>query len=81
MINFLKMIMSEDNGNPSMMRFGTLVISFVVVGVWAYTCINTGQLVSFDYEEIGLLLGLQGIKAYQKEKEAPAETPKEVNND
>ena len=70
MADFLKGLFSEDNGNSSMMRVVVAVVVFVIVGTWSQHCILSGELVGFDYEEVALLIGLMGVKAYQKGKEA-----------
>lgn len=78
-LGFVKNILSEDNGNPSMMRVVAALIPLVVVGTWSWHCISTGQLVGFDYEEVAALIGPLAAKAWQKGKEAP-EASKEVEN-
>lgn len=69
MFNALTNIFSEGNGNLSSMR---VLISFVIAIVtltWAVTCIRQGVLIGFDWQEVGLITGLLGVKAYQKGKE------------
>ena len=66
----LKEILSEDGGNLSSMRVIVGLVVLTIVGTWAHHCVITGTLVGFDYEEIALLVGMMGVKAYQKGKEA-----------
>lgn len=69
MKDMLMKIISEDNGNPSSMRVIVGAVIFLIVGTWSWHCISAGVLVGFDWEEIGMLLGLLGLKVYQKGKE------------
>ena len=62
---------STQAGEPSSMR---LLVAFVVVlklSVWAYLCIKSGQNIPFSVEDIGVIVGVLGAKAYQKGKESP----------
>ena len=69
MIETIKKILSEDNGNPSTMRYLTMFIVVVVLFNWTYITIKTGNLAGFDWQEIGLIIGPLVAKAYQKGKE------------
>jgi hypothetical protein len=69
MNSMLKEMLSESGGGLSTMRIVISVVIFVIVGTWAQHCIRTETLVGFDYEEVAMVIGLLGVKAYQKGKE------------
>ena len=71
-MNALKEMLSEDNGNLSMMRVVSTIIPLIIVGTWAWISITNGQLVSFDIPDVIAVLGPLGAKAYQKGKETGA---------
>jgi len=69
MVELLKKIFSEDNGNSSSMR---ILVAFVIVIVlfnWTWINIKTGQIIAFDWQDLGLIIGPLFAKAYQKGKE------------
>ncbi len=78
-MGFLKMLLSEDNGNPSTMRVVVALVVLIMVGTWAYVSISNKALAPMSVEEVGLMLGAMGIKAFQKGKEANVDA-KEARN-
>jgi len=68
-LNNIREIFSDDGGNMSSMR----LLVFLVVGTllfnWTWINITTGTIVSFDWADMGLILGSLFIKGYQKGKE------------
>jgi len=69
LFEFVRTSFSEDNGNPSSMRFFVFLIIAVILFNWTYHNIQTGTFTSLSYEEIFALLGPLGFKAYQKGSE------------
>lgn len=68
-MDWLKSILSEQNGEGSTMR---VMVAFVVgiqmIG-WAYVVFRTGTLPPIDWQQIGLVVGPLLAKAWQKGKE------------
>jgi len=67
--NTVRQLFSEDNGNLSSMRVLSGIVVVTVLGTWAAHCLQNNVLVGFDYQDIGLILGAMGVKAYQKKNE------------
>jgi len=65
----IKNMISEDNGNPSSMRILAFLVILIVMGNWTYFNITHNTISSFDWQEISMILGVLGIKGYQKSKE------------
>ena len=65
----IKNMISEDNGNTSSMRILASLVIIVMLGNWTYFNITHGTLVSFDWQDLSLILGVLGVKVYQKGKE------------
>lgn len=68
-ITGIKNMISEDNGNTSSMRVLAGFVVIVMLGNWTYFNITHNTLVSFDWQDLSLILGALGVKAYQKGKE------------
>ena len=68
-LNTIKEIFSEDNGNISTMRILIFFIITVVLFNWTWINIATGTLVGFDWADLGLIIGPLFAKSYQKGKE------------
>ena len=68
-MNYLKEILSENDGNLSTMRIMVFFIIFVVMFNWTWINIATGTLISFDFADLGLIIGPLFAKGYQKGKE------------
>jgi len=62
----IKKAFEEDNGQLSSMRIVWSICVLTVFGVWAYTCINTGALISFEVGDATLIGMLFGGKIGQK---------------
>lgn len=74
-MNWLSQLLSETDGNPSTMRFATMIIVLAVMANWTYLTIHTGQMQNLTPEQLGLLLGTLGIKAFQRKAEQPPDAP------
>jgi len=70
LISFLKLLLSDDCGNPSSIRAAACGTTLIVVAVWGYISIRTLVMVVPSPEMIGLVVSLWGIKTWQKGKEA-----------
>jgi hypothetical protein len=68
-VSGIKNMLSEDNGNTSSMRILSALVVVVFLGNWTYFNITNGTLVSFDWQDLSVILGALGVKAYQKGKE------------
>ena len=69
-MNFFAKVLAESDGNPSTMRFATLLISSTILAGWLYVTVKTAVLQPLTTEQVALVLGALGIKAYQRGKEA-----------
>lgn len=67
--NAVRQMFSEDSGSLSSMRVLSGVVVVTVLGTWSIHCLQNNVLVGFDYQDIGLVLGALGAKAYQKKNE------------
>jgi len=61
--------MLSEKGNQSAMRGMTCGIVSIVVLTWAYVSIIKQELQPLDVEQVTLVLGALGAKAWQKGKE------------
>jgi len=68
-MKFFADMLSEGDGSPSTMRVLNVVIVVVVLGCWAVVTIHSWQLQPITVEQMGLVLGAMGIKAWQRGKE------------
>ena len=71
-MNFLFRALAESDGNPSSMRLATFVIVGSVMAGWLYVTIHIGALQPLSTEQVGLVLGTLGVKAWQRGKETTA---------
>ncbi|MCK4328803.1 hypothetical protein KAX02_03065 [candidate division WOR-3 bacterium] len=69
LVSGIKNMVSEDNGNTSSMRILVAIVVLVFLGNWTYFNISTGTLASFDWQDLSVIIGALGVKAYQKGKE------------
>ena len=67
--------LTEDNGNPSLMRLSQFIITCVVMLNWTIACIFTKAMVPLEGTALTLVLGSLGIKAGQKFFEAKVQPP------
>lgn len=75
-MKFFEMFQGMD-GSTSSMRVLTALCVGVVMFVWADISIVKGELQPLSYEQVGIVLGSLGIKAYQRGKEGtPTDPPK-----
>lgn len=68
-MNFLARTLAESDGNPSTMRFATILIAGAIIAGWLYVTVKTSVLQPLAPEHVGLVLGTLGIKAWQRGKE------------
>lgn len=77
-MKFLEMFQGMD-GSTSSIRVLTALCVGVVMLVWADISITKGEMQPFSYEQVAIVLGSLGIKAYQRGKEGkppePLKTP------
>jgi hypothetical protein len=75
-MNFLQSILSEEGtaNSGSTMRVCALLVVVVMVGTWATVSIQQKVLQPISVEQMGLVLGAMGIKAWQRGKENPEPT-------
>jgi hypothetical protein len=76
MNGLIKQFFSEDNGSASMIRLISFLTTVTPLVVWAYTSIVTKTMAPLTPELIGLVLGSQAVKAYQKSQETNEVAPK-----
>ena len=69
MIEFLKKVISDQSGDPSTMRFLSWIIICTVLFNWTWYNISQGEILSFDWQEMSLIIGTLFAKGYQKGKE------------
>lgn len=66
MTNIIGKMLSDNEGNSSSMR----ILNFLIIGVvlfnWTFYNMTNSELIALDWEEVGLLVGALGAKAYQK---------------
>lgn len=68
-MDFLKLLLSDDNGNPSTMRAMVMMTTLLPLLTWVYTSFTAKALQPISPELLGLVLGPQGWKVLQKGKE------------
>ena len=80
-MQFLKQIFQDIQGNPSMMRTVQGLTNIVILGTWAYTSFKQGALMPLDPEIVAVLLGTNGIKAFQRKVEQGPDSPAKLGGD
>lgn len=78
-MNMLLAMLSEDGSGQSVstMRVCALLVVGCVMGAWAVVSIKAGALQAISPEQLGLVLGVLGLKAWQRGKEnEPTPAPK-----
>ena len=66
MAEFMRKMMSDDNGNPSSTRVMTAFVVVNVMLVWTLANLRSDKWVPMDLETIALLATLLGAKLVQK---------------
>lgn len=66
MLHLLKEMLSESNGNLSSTRFMMIIAVTIILITWSITCIRSGQLISFDWQDLGVLSVFLGAKVASK---------------
>jgi hypothetical protein len=69
-MKFFADMLSEGDGSPSTMRVLNLFIVVLVLGCWAAVTIHKWELQPLSIEQMGLILGCLGIKAWQRGRES-----------
>ena len=81
-MNWLKLLLSDDCGNPSSIRAVSMASTLVYIIVWAAISIKTWTMASPPLEISGLIAALWGAKVVQKGKAAACtEPPKEQDDE
>lgn len=70
-------VLAGPSGKQSTMRAASLFTVVVVIGTWSWVSIRKQSLQPIDPEHAALVLGVLGIKAYQRKTETDNE-PKKV---
>lgn len=65
----LKQFLVDDEGCLSCMRLMCLLVDVIVLGIWAWANIKSGQYVSMGYAEAGLIGVAHGCKHLQGKSE------------
>lgn len=68
-MNFFARVLAESDGNPSTMRFATVLIALTIMAGWLYVTVKTATLQPLTTEQVAMVLGALGIKAWQRGKE------------
>ena len=77
-MKWLSTLLSENGGSPSTMRALALLVVGTIMVNWTIITAKTGALQNLTPDQVGLVLGVLGIKAIQRKFEsgdAPASTP------
>lgn len=69
MFENIKALIADAKGAPSSMRVLSFLVITDVMLVWTYLCISTGVFITLSYDMILLILGVLGVKAYQRKIE------------
>jgi hypothetical protein len=69
-MKFLADMVSEGDGSPSTMRVLNVVIVLAVIGCWSAVTIHRWELQPLSAEQMGLILGAMGIRAWQRGRES-----------
>lgn len=62
----------DHNGGVSCQRIATLAVCFVVLGMWVWGCLTSGQFLPLGWPEVALIGAAQGAKAMQSRFELGA---------
>lgn len=68
-MKFFADMLSEGDGSPSTMRVLNVAIVVVILGCWGAVTIHRWELQPLSVEQMGLILGALGLKAWQRGKE------------
>ena len=71
-MNTLREIFSEGNGQLSSVRTLIVIGVTIILLTWSITCIRTGQLISFGWQDLGVLSVFLGAKVASKPFESKA---------
>ena len=68
-MQFFRLMFSETNGSPSLMRGMTGLVVVCVLGMWVYIGIRKVELQPMSPEMVFMVASALGVKAYQRGKE------------
>lgn len=68
-------MLSGMDGSPSTIRTLTAIVVLFVIGTWTIVSIRTNQLQPLTIEQVSIVLGAMGIKAWQRGKETSQPEP------
>jgi hypothetical protein len=70
-VKFLATMLSEDGSgaSASTMRVASLLVVLFILAPRCWVAVQSGTIPSLSTEEVGMVLGTLGIKAYQRGKE------------
>jgi len=74
-MKWIQNLVSDPSGDPSTMRVATLMIVAAVLAQWLYLTFHTGQAQPLDWQQVGLVVGALGAKAFQVGKENSTTPP------
>lgn len=81
-MNLLLAMLSEDGDAKSLstMRVCAVLVVLMVMCTWAAVSIQKGEMQALSIEQIALVLGVLGVKAFQRGQEGKSttETTKEA---
>ena len=66
MVEFIRKMMSDDNGNPSSTRVMTAFVVINIMLVWTLANLRSDKWIPMDFETIAFLATLLGAKLVQK---------------
>ncbi len=69
-MNFLLRAFSESNGSASSMRILSAIIVCAFTAIWFKVSWTTNALAPISVEQVSVVLGVLGIKVFQKGKES-----------
>ncbi len=75
MISALLAMFQDGDGKTSSMRVLSFWVAGAIIGVWAMVSIRLNVLQPISFEQVSLVVGVLGLKVYQKGREDGAQAP------